>query len=365
MAPSKILKRRPFAKTAIVATPHPSGGHGFAYSTEYREFCQYIFHNGLENHPMIAEARQQRIFPSKRTIYRHNERFNRYGHLRPYKRQGNKRATVLRGLDGFMLAFYRVVWPKATQAELNAMLFQSQLARGIQHPRFFTPSQITKSEDRVGISRKRGSTTAYQALLPRNVARRWAYWNLPYPFGIADIPKDDWIDFDEAAIFVETANRKIGKMRIGQRVREEGPYNHTEKFTLTFAISGDVNGERWVDFDWRSGTSINDTYEFILRILESIGPGTPERRRCFTMDNLLSHVNPAVLNLIVAWGHRYVLRAPYYPVDGAVEYVFNTIQHELTIRLPLIKDSYDLRREINNIIANIDNFVRYFLNVGP
>ena len=41
---------------------------------------------------------------------------------------------------------------------------------------------------------------------------------------------------------METANRKEGKTCIGLRVRKEGPYNHSEKWTLTIGISGDVNG---------------------------------------------------------------------------------------------------------------------------
>ena len=115
----------------------------------------------------------------------------------------------------------------------------------------------------------------YQALTPHVLARCWAYWNLPYPFGIADIPKNDWIDSNDSAIFVETANCKAGKAPIGTRVRQSGPYNHTEKFTLTLAISGDAYGKGWADFEWKSGTTVDDCYNFILRILESIGPGTP------------------------------------------------------------------------------------------
>ena len=66
--------------------------------------------------------------------------------------------------------------------------------------------------------------------------------NSNYPAGIANIPKEDWIDFDEAGIFVETSNRSSGKCEIGVRVREEGPYNHSEKYTLTMAISGGQDG---------------------------------------------------------------------------------------------------------------------------
>ena len=75
------------------------------------------------------------------------------------------------------------------------------------------------------------------------------YWNCDYPAGIRNIPKRDWIDLDEAGVFVETANRKSGKAYFGFRVREEGPYNHSEKWTITMAISGDLDGDRWLDFE--------------------------------------------------------------------------------------------------------------------
>lgn len=93
-------------------------------------------------------------------------------------------------------------------------------------PRFFSPSQISKAEDRLGLSRKRGSTTAKQAGLPINVAKRWIFWNQPYPLGIADIPASDTLDLDEAGIHKEDADRRHGKGYIGIRVREEGNYGH-------------------------------------------------------------------------------------------------------------------------------------------
>ena len=127
-------------------------------------------------------------------------------HLRPFRRTGNARASVLCGIDNYILAYWRSIWPKSTHAEMNALLFTSQVARGEPNPRFFSPSQISRAEDKLGLSKKRGSTTAYQALLPRNLTKRWVYWNRPYPAGIADIPKDDWIYYDEAVFFVEAAN---------------------------------------------------------------------------------------------------------------------------------------------------------------
>ena len=127
-----------------------------------------------------------------------------------------------------MLEFWRTVWPKSTHAELNALLFNGRVSCGVSNPRFYAPSQLCRAEDRLGLSSVRGSTTAYQALLPRNLARRFVYRHSNYPAGIADILWDNVIDFDEAAIFVETANRKSGKSVIGVHVKEEGTYNHSD-----------------------------------------------------------------------------------------------------------------------------------------
>ena len=81
------------------------------------------------------------------------------------------------------------------------------------------------------------------------------------------------------------------------------------------------------------------------------------------MDNLIAHKNPFTLQLIYEWRHRICFRAPYYPVDGAIEYVFNTLQQDLTIRLHEIKNGDDLHREVMDSIGVMPNFVNYFLNI--
>jgi len=96
----------------------------------------------------------------------------------------------------------------------------------------------TQAEQRIGLTRKAGSTTAHQAYLPINLQKRWMYWNLPYPFGIADIRVEDLIDLDECGLFVETADKKIGKAFVGKRVRQEGNYQKSEKLTLLLGIAG-------------------------------------------------------------------------------------------------------------------------------
>ena len=230
---------------------------------------------------------------------------------------------------------------------------------------FYSHSQICKAEQTLCLSKKRGSTTAYKALLlPINVHKRWCYWNLPFPGGIANIRRTDMIDLDEFGVFVQTANRKDGKAFIGIRVNEPGPYEKGEKRTTIMAISGDPAGERWRD-TWVEGGTTNDRMVgFIRTILNSIGPGTPARRRCFTMDNLNSHHNALVTQLIYNAGHKLAFRAPYYAVDGPIEYVFNTLQNYLRINLPRITDNESLLHELDNAIASIYNFERYFIHCG-
>ena len=59
----------------------------------------------------------------------------------------------------------------------------------------------------------------------------------------------------------------------------------------------------------------------------------------------------------------YFFHAPYSPVDEAIEYIFNMLQHDLTIRLHAIKNGADLHREVMNFIGAIPHFVQYVSNI--
>ena len=364
MVATKRPRRRPPLQTFLDDLPHPSECRGNPYGQDTRLNTAAIVALDLVNTGTNALLRAIRRAPSKRTIRRWRRRWQTYGDVRAFRRSGNRRATVLRGLDLLNLAYFRVIFPKATQAEMNVLLFGAQIGRGEPWPRFFSPSQITKAEDRLGLSRKRGSTTAYQALLPINLIRRDLFWNRTYPVGRADIDSNGMIDIDEAAVFIETCNRKHGKGYIGCRIREEGPYNHSEKWTITMAIAGDLQGMRHRRFERKAGTTTVDFLEFIQEVIAIIGPGTPARRRCFTMDNLLAHKHPAVIGHILMSGHRILFRAPYYAVDGPIEYFFNTLQHQLTVALPRVRTSADLQIEVDRIIRATPNFRNYFTSLG-
>lgn len=171
--------------------------------------------NGGARSPHVQLMRQQGKWPHRTTVARWHRREQQLGHSRAFVPQGNKRASVLEGHTCVMLAWYRALYPKATAHEMNAFLFN---AAGLPpgQRRLYHPSQISRMEDQLGLSRKASSTAARQCNHPRNLQKRWQYWNMNYPYGIADILRRDIIDLDEAGIFLETCNRKYGKCFIGK-----------------------------------------------------------------------------------------------------------------------------------------------------
>ena len=105
-------------------------------------------------------------------------------------------------------------------------------------------------------------------------------WNLPYPYGIVDIPREDLIDLDEYGLELSTADHKIGKAYLGVRYKQSGLYSKTEKLNLLLPISGDDdNPMRWRDIWTGEGTTGLRMADFIRRIIKDLAAlGTPDRR---------------------------------------------------------------------------------------
>ena len=320
---------------------------------------------GQRNHPLNVFSRTLYAIPANRSTRRYIWRFRQYGHIRRFRHTGGRQRRVLAGIDLIHLAFYRCVYPTATAAEVIAYLWNVH-GRFLPQPRFYDNSQITRAEQRIGLSRKRNATTARQAYLPRNLVRRLTYWTQVYPYGIANIRVEDMIDVDEAVINLITANRNYGKSYTCRRARHVGPFQREGSSRLILGISGDPNiGQRWIEISHgRSGTTYTDFYSFMLRIITDLGPGTPQRRFCFILDNLIVHTNPMVIVLILLAGHRFVFRAPYWPKDAPIEYVFNVLENALNIRMHEIFDDGDIRRVLCDTLRNIHWFSEWFHHVG-
>ena len=80
------------------------------------------------------------------------------------------------------------------------------------------------------------------------------------------------------------------------------------------------------------------------------------------MDNLNTHHCEIISQVIHDAGHRIAFRAPYYPVDGPIEYLFNTLQAALTLNMYNIYNNDDMLRSLFAILAAIQSFEQYFLH---
>ena len=175
----------------------------------------------------------------------------------------------------------------------------------------------------------------------------------------------DLIDLDEMGLFLESTNRKFGKMVRGLRADNKGAYNRGVKMSFLVAVSGDVDDPMRWHVDWiGEGTTVERFLAFVERIVGNLEDRYMGRSFYFTMDNLNVHKNLAVVNVILNGGHRLVFRAPYYAVDGAIEYVFNTIHTGLLLYYNTITTMDELSNAAALIFGNIPTFVPYFQHVG-
>lgn len=342
---------------------HPSRG-GNPYSDDMRQQVleMHILGQDLDT-PLLNQLRDGWKFPALITCQRWIDLFYETGDICPKKATGNKysRREIL-GEQLERLALYRACIPKATLAECRAHLYNMDPTIDP-----FSNSQVYRAEVLLGLKRKSASTTADMAFTPTNLQKRHNYWNMPPPLGMLGVQTRDILDIDEAGFFLESQNRKYGKTISALRCSQEGVYGRGKKLNLLLCISGDDNfAMRWHEIWLDGGTTIIRFHDFIRRILDEIAADQrlAGRTFTFTMDNLNSHKNPLILNMIHAAGHNYVFRAPYWPVDGAVEYVFNTVQTRLQSYFNQLTNMEALRNRINLIIGTIPSFYKYFVHVG-
>ena len=250
----------------------PASRNGKPYHQHFREYVRGFIEREPEmGAARIRELRQSQKFVSHQTVIRYRRLLDELGHCRPCRHTGNRKLTALHGPDLLYLAMYRLVYPKAYQFEIQSFLYR--INYGNPEFNFYSPSQITRAEKSVGFTRKRGSTTAHQAFLERNVRKRWMFWNLPFPFGIADIATENIIDIDECGMYLETADRREGKAYVSCCVNEEGPYSRSgEKWNFLMGVCGEegfinIPSRRWTKMWLDGGTTVERFTIFIEQFL--------------------------------------------------------------------------------------------------
>lgn len=325
--------------------PHPSRGGSQGYDVPHRMHILQLHDNGFRN--ILGEPRL--LVASESSIYRWNRR------LIPSEKNGNKLRLKIHGFDLFLLLFYRTVWPKSNADEVRCFIFQHS-----RYPTIYSREDICKAEQNAGLSRKIGSTTAYQAFLPENVQRRWMFWNYPPPIGVQGVHINTLIDIDEAAISLLSVVRGSGKAFVNVRVGDIGPYTKGDKFTMIAAV-GPPNF-RHMFIAKIPGTTAEMFIEFIRNLLLQFPPGTP--RKTFLFDNLASHFSDEVAYLIYESGHRFIPRAAYYPADGPIEYIFNQVELGLRRNLYNVRTDDDLVACTRRVFGAVEGIEETFRHCG-
>jgi hypothetical protein len=356
---------RPPNGTRTEEKPHPSRG-GNAYPPEMRDQVLSLWENGvdLQRSPWIAELRDERQFPCWKTCKRWIELYNSEGHSLRKRATGNRISErEVNGQDLVNLAVYRMVRPKAYIDEVRAYVHN-------MHPENppYSRSQIGRAENRLGLHRKVGSTTSDCAYFGINLYKRERYWHAEYPEGVLGESTRDVIDLDESNYKLESQNRKYGKVIREKRCDARGKYKKGEgSVSLLMAISGDERDGQAFSFYMcfvEGGTDLFRFYNFLSELFDWLDVNRPGRSFLLTMDNLNIHRHPAVLHLIADRGHRVVFRAPYWSCDGAIEYVFNTLQTRLQMDVHGVENVLALVGKIAGIIGDIPMFKNYFIHVG-
>ena len=85
--------------------------------------------------------------------------------------------------------------------------------------------------------------------------------------------------------------------------------------------------------------------------------------RTILMDNLSAHRSLIVQQTVMATGQQLLYRRKYSPADAPIEYVFNTCQSELHIRMREI-NLLNIVYLIIDIISNMNGFANYFVFCG-
>ena len=158
--PSKVQRR---------VNPDPSRGGARGYDVHFRDYQ-------LEQH-----ANGEEVKASLRSIQRWKKR------IIPHEMTGNVRENAIPGRYILEVALYRAIWPKATADEVRAHVF-----RTVEPAKVLSRRQVhTIESENLGLTSKRGSTTAFNAFLPINLNKRHLFWTTLYDWPFPSIHVTD------------------------------------------------------------------------------------------------------------------------------------------------------------------------------
>jgi hypothetical protein len=304
------------------------------------------------------QAAADQVKPCRSTLYNWMNRFI------AYEMTGGRERGALVGNDQLLLSMFVYIYPTATADEIATFIVNNGGGT-------YTRQQISQRFSDLDYTRKRSSTEAYQAFLPRNLLRVDRFFNQPPPVGVMGVQRRRLIDFDETGIFLDTTNRKYGNSHVTIRIRKPGHYTKSPKLTVIAAVEpGDPNlpadtdgsvenPRRWFVISDDPGTTQEMFADFVDHVLTDLENSQlyVDQERILLWDNLASHLTPLVYNTVYgrppAKTFHIVPRPPYQPKYGPIEYIFAELASQLQLRSKSEWTRDSLRTECRNILSSL------------
>lgn len=340
--------------------PDPSRGGSRGFPKWYKLKVLELAKNGVkpEEHKLASKSsvRRWKIRPDA------------------YEMTGNKPRQGMHGHHRFLLAVFKKVWPQATANQCAVWI----ACHSVDHA-VYTESEVSRAIIDMGLTRKKSSTTAYQAFNEVNIELHYKFWHYPSPAGIRGTRRKRLMDADEMAIELKDADTNYGHAVRGMRVRKVGNYGRGNcKFTVIMAIEagdpdkpaserGSVEDPRiWYRISTDAGTSIENYIDFLNEdLFRYLAPDEPQRT--LMHDNLSAHKHAEVVETIYNAGHTVICRPPYRPHEAPIEFAFDQFACEIRNRWASIRDEKDLVREMHNVLgskAGMGGFDKQFQECG-
>jgi transposase len=356
---SKMGLSRELQVTRDSNVPHPARGGTRGYPLWYRSLCVQMCQ--ALNWNYAAVAAQPQIAPCEDTLRAWCET-----RLQPFEMTGGRQRTEIVGVDLLQMCIFLTAYPEAKADQIAMHIINN--GGGI-----YDRPTISRRMTDLELSKKRGSTEAYQAFLPHNIVRLQRFFTMPPPVGVFGQLRQKYIDFDECGVSLDGTNPTIGHAHTSVRVRKPGFYTKDTKLTVICGVEpGDptlpphVTGSitrprRWIRVNDFAGTNQVEFASFVDYVLTDIEtnpvPNGNDDSRLLLWDNLAAHLTALVYQTVQGRPtpnvFEIVARPPYQPKYGPIEYIFCELGDELRRRSRPHWTINTLRQEIIQILSSI------------
>jgi hypothetical protein len=144
--------------------PHPGDGGSRGYPLWYRQVCVDVCR---ANSWTYGAAVLADVEPCQNTLKSWCKE-----HLVPFEMRGGPEHSSLVGVDLLLMCLYLTAYPAASLDEVVIHIINN--GGGV-----YDHQMISRRMAEIELSKKQGSTEAYQAFMPQNIQRLRRFWTMP------------------------------------------------------------------------------------------------------------------------------------------------------------------------------------------